>query len=129
MNKHKETIRRIFKKNYKFNDVICYKNPNECSSFNIERVNPDHVGIIWGKRKKTSKGNNTIMIGKVYFSIIPLAYGLMVAGYLDALTSYAYSILANIGILSCILGVIAFIGIPINPEHIFAVAGLLTSWK
>lgn len=87
-------------KNKDYKKIIWYKNPKECSSFKIERVNPDHVGIIWGYRKKSSKGRNWIKIGKVYFSIIPVAYGLMVAGYIDAFTNYAYMILGSISLLS-----------------------------
>ena len=48
---------------------IYFKNPNECNSFYFEKVNPNHIGIIWGKRdKKLSK--NWIRIGKIFFSNI-----------------------------------------------------------
>lgn len=48
--------------------VVYYKNPNECNKFNIERVNPDHVAIIWGQRK--NKMRNWIKLGKIYFGSI-----------------------------------------------------------
>jgi hypothetical protein len=70
----------------------------------IERVNPDHIGVIWGKRK--GKNTNMIKVGKVYFSIIPVTMGLFVAGWLDAFTGYQFRLLLNIGLLSMVTGVV-----------------------
>ena len=130
MNKSQSIISRIFKKDFSFKTIICYKNPNECTSFNIERVNPDHVGIIWGKRKKTSRGNNVIKIGKVYFSSVVLSYGLMVAGYMDAFTSYAYGVLLNIGVVSllvgCAVGTVVYLPLFITRRNVCQVNGGLS---
>lgn len=37
--------------------IIYYRNPDDCKSFQMERVNPDHKGVIWGKRKDKSLKN------------------------------------------------------------------------
>jgi hypothetical protein len=74
----------------------------------IERVNPNHVGIIWGQRKKQlNKGSHYIKLGKVYFQLIPIIYGLSVCAYLDAFTNYVYNIMLSIGLS----GIITIIGI------------------
>ena len=52
--------------------IVYYKNPNECHTFYFEKVNPDHVGLLWGKRDK-KKSNNWVRIGKVFFSYIHLS--------------------------------------------------------
>ena len=98
-------IMRIFKK-VKISKVIVYKNPNECSSFKIERVNPDHVGIVWGLRKRTGAWTK---IGKVYFSILPVALGLSVVAWLDALTFYAFGLLLQVGVFGLIVGFIVYL--------------------
>ena len=86
-----------------FSKIIWYKNPNECVDFNVERVNPDHIGILWGFRKKSSKGRSWMQIAKIYFSIIPVVYGLAVVSWLDAFTSYTHMILLDIGLFSIII--------------------------
>lgn len=36
--------------------IVYFRNPNEFKTFNMEKINPNHKGIIWGKRKdKTLK--------------------------------------------------------------------------
>lgn len=88
-----------------FSKVVLYRNPNEFSTVYIERVNPDHVGILWGRRrKKFNKGTNYIKWGKIYFSILPVTMGLSVTGWLDMLTGYAFNLLASVGLfgLFCI---------------------------
>jgi len=98
----KNKIKKRFKE-FEFKKIILYKNPNEFCKMYIERVNPNHVGILWGtRRKKFNKGNHFIKFGKVYFSIIPIAYGLSVAGWLDVLTGYTFKLLMSIGIIGCI---------------------------
>ena len=90
-------IKRRFE-NAKFNKIILFKNPNEFKSMYIERINPNHVGILWGRRKKKlNKGTNPIRFGKVFFEIIPLVYGLSVLGWLDCFTNYAYGLLVSVG--------------------------------
>jgi len=52
--------------------IVYYKNPNECNRYYLERVNPNHVGILWGKRKNKSK--NWIQIGRVVIKSIALPF-------------------------------------------------------
>ena len=97
-------------KHNEYSKVVWYKNPNECSSFNVERVNPDHIGILWGRRKKGHKGRNWIQVAKIYFSIIPITYGLFVTSWLDAITGYVHGLLLNVGLLSIITySIVSFI--------------------
>ena len=42
-------------------------------------------------------------IAKIYFSMIPVIYGLSVVAWLDALTNYTFMILANVSILTLFL--------------------------
>jgi hypothetical protein len=70
----------------------------------IERVNPDHVGILWGKRKKSlNKGSHYIKWGKVYFSMLPILSGISTLAYIDMLTSYTHQLLLQVGISGLIL--------------------------
>lgn len=51
--------------------IIIYTHPKQFSSMYIERINPTHIGVIWGKRNKKYakiKGKNWIKIGKINFS-------------------------------------------------------------
>ena len=66
--------------------IVYYKNPNECNRYRFERVNPNHVGIIWGKRKNKSK--NWIKIGKVVMG----SFAILCYGIIDIL----YSVLIHI---------------------------------
>ena len=108
-----KNIKNIIQKrfpNTKFKKIILFKNPNECNHIDIERINPDHIGIIWGKRqKKLKKGSNPIQIGKVYFEIVAISYGLGVVSWLDMFTGYVYGLLASISILTVFSAI--FIGI------------------
>jgi len=38
----------------KHSKIVYYKNPNECNNYYMERVNPTHIGILWGHRKDKS---------------------------------------------------------------------------
>lgn len=106
-------IRLKYIDNIEHHKVVWYRNPKECVRFQIERVNPTYKGFIWGLRKKSSKGQSWIKVGKIYFSIIPIAYGLSVACYLDMFTGYYYGILCNIGLFSClfysVIGVLVYL--------------------
>jgi len=104
MKKIKLIIKRRFP-DIVFKKIILFKNPNECNTMYIERVNPNHVGIIWGRRKKKlHKGSSYIKIGKVYFGIVGISYALSVAGWLDMFTNYTFRILLSIGLLGVIIG-------------------------
>lgn len=101
-----EKIKRKIEKRLglKFKKIVLYKNPNEFSNIYIERVNPNHIGILWGKRhKKFNKGCHYIRCGKVFFSL-PVIVGLMVLSWFDAFTSYTYNLLLSVGLISfCIM--------------------------
>jgi len=78
--KQKNIINRRFNKTFK--KVILFRNPNEFNHIVIEKINPNHIGILWGRRKKKlNKGTNYIRLGKVYFPMIQLALSLSVIGY------------------------------------------------
>ena len=106
----KEKTERIFKRE-KFSKIILYKNPNEFSHVYIERVNPDHIGILWGKRKKSlNKGTHYIRWGKVFFNAIPTIFGLSVIGWLDMFTNNMYHLLLSVGLIGCLcIGSIGFL--------------------
>lgn len=98
----KDIIRRRFC-NIDFKKIILFKNPNECNDITLERINPNHVGTLWGRRKKKfNKGTNYIRIGKVYFKILPVVYGLSVVAWLDAFTGYVYNLLLDVSIYTFI---------------------------
>ena len=62
----------------------------------LERVNPTHVGIVWGVRKRKirkTKGGNPIKIARIYFNIVPIALGLTQMGFLTSLTNYGSQVL------------------------------------
>jgi len=106
MKQAKNILKERFK-DISFKKIILYRNPGECNSLKLERINPNHVGIVWGKRKKSlNKGTSYGMIAKVYFNALPVIFGLSVISWLDALTHYAYNLLMQVGIftlLTCIV--------------------------
>ena len=84
----------------KFKKVILYRNPNEFTTLSIERINPNHVGLIWGRRhKKFNKGTHYVKVGKIFFELIPVAFGVAVLIYVDALTNYIYMLALQAGVL------------------------------
>ena len=102
MNKDKciGEYRRIFK-DTSFKKVVPFRSPNDGNVFKLERVNPDHVGIIWGKTKRSP--SCFVRFAKVYFIVFPVTYGLMVSSWLDFYTMYVFNILSSIGILTLFL--------------------------
>jgi len=95
----KDKIYKRFK-NIKFSKIILYKNPNEFCRIMLERVNPNHVGILWGIRnRKLHKGSNWIKLGKVYFSFLPVIYGISIIGWLDMLTNYVFKLILSVGVI------------------------------
>lgn len=83
----KKRLKKIINRRFpdeRFKKIILFKNPDEFKHIFIERVNPTHVGILWGRRKKNlNKGNSYIRLGKVYFMSIPIIIGLSVIAYSD----------------------------------------------
>jgi len=109
MSKKEKTIRKRFKF-LNIDKVIFYKNPNECSHLSIERINPNHVGLIWGKRKrKLNKGDNPIKIGKVLFHSLPVMVGSTTLAYIDTLFGFAYNLILNVGIFTLLICLITSI--------------------
>jgi len=102
----------------KFKKIILFKNPNEFTTLYIEKVNPNHVGILWGKRhKKYNKGTHYIKCGKVFLSFIPVIFGSSVIAWLDAFTGYAYNLLLNAGIMTvftCSVASLLFYYLPLK---------------
>lgn len=50
---------------------IYYRNPRECCKFILERINPNHIGLIWGLQKRKLrkyKNSGYIKIAKVLFN-------------------------------------------------------------
>jgi hypothetical protein len=83
-----------------------YKNPNEFTGLYIERINPDHVGIIWGRRhKKYHKGSHWIKCAKVFFNAIPVIIGVSFLSWFDYAIGFLYNGLINIGLFGIIVGV------------------------
>ena len=117
-----KNLKKIIKKRFEnihFDKIILYRNPNEFNAIKIERVNPNHVGILWGKRKKKlNKGTNYIMFGKVYFKALPVIVGLSVCGWLDCITNYTFKILFNLGVIGCIFGICVSILLFYVPTYI-----------
>lgn len=115
--KLKRKIEKRFS-NYKFKKIILYNNPNEFTNMYIERVNPNHIGIIWGKRRKNlHKGTHFVKCGKVFFSWLPVMVGFSVVAWFDAFTNYIYGLLFSIGLLSfvvCLITSILLYAIPIK---------------
>lgn len=100
-----EILRRRFPyiKNFK---VMLYRNPNDCCRLELERVNPTHVGIVWGwrnRKQRKSKGNNPIKIAEMYFNILPLALGLTTVAFIDAFTGYVSLLLLHVGVYSLVV--------------------------
>lgn len=91
----------------KLSKVILYNNPNQFTSLYIERVNPNHIGILWGKRhKKLNKGTHYVKVGKVFFSFIPVVFGSSVLAWIDMATGYTYNLILTTGILTTFICVL-----------------------
>ena len=95
-----EDYKRIFK-DEGIKKVIPYRSPKDGNVFKLERVNPDHVGIIWGKPKR--KPSSFIKFAKVYFAIFPITFGLAVSSWLDFYTHHVFNILGSIGFYTLFL--------------------------
>lgn len=116
-NELKDKIERRF--NLHFSKIILYRNPNEFTSLYIERVNPNHVGIIWGRlHKKFNKGSHYVKCGMVYFSWALVIMGVGMLGWLDVVVNWFYHGLINIGIFGLMLGFIMSIIMYYLPEWV-----------
>lgn len=84
---------KLILKNAGVKKVIPYKSYKEFSSFTIERINPDHVGLVWGHRKHS----NPVKCAKVFFGIIPFV---ILIGFFDLFTAFVFNIIMQIGVYS-----------------------------
>ena len=82
---------------------VPYRNPSDGIIFKLERVNPDHVGIVWGLSKKN---RSWIKFAKVYFSFLPLFIGTEIIITLDILTGFAYNLISSVGLYSICVSLI-----------------------
>lgn len=117
-NHHMEEKFRKRMPNVKYSKVVMYRNPNEFSSMYIERINPNHHGIIWGQRRKNlKKGSNYIRAGEIWFSIMVAVYGLSSLGWIDMVTGYVYNLLVQvsfIGLCTSILLAVVLYYVPLK---------------
>lgn len=90
--------------NVKFKKIILFKNPNECCNLQLERVNPTHKGIVWGRRKKRlHKGNNYIRIAYVYFYSFFMFSCLGMLTYIDKFFNFAFMLIIKVGLISMLM--------------------------
>jgi hypothetical protein len=91
-----ERFRRRFP-NLKYTKLVLFRNPSEFGSMFIERINPNHHGLVWGQRRKhLKKGTAYIKVGEIWFAVVVAAYSLSQAAWIDALTGYVFSIMINV---------------------------------
>ena len=67
---------------------IFYRNPEECSYLEVERINPNHRMVIWGilrSKYRKYKPVNKIKIGRI---IVPMLILGIQLGYYDLLLTY-----------------------------------------
>jgi hypothetical protein len=107
MGKHtKSKFRKRFP-DLHYKTLVLFRNPDEFNHIYIEKVNPTHHAVIWGRRKKKlKKGTNYIRLGEIYFSSVVLAYGLTVVGWLDFFTGYVYGLLMQVTMFGFITTII-----------------------
>lgn len=87
--------------NLQYTKLVLFRNPNEFNHMFIERINPNHRGVVWGRRRKDlKKGTNYIRVGEIYFSVLLLTLSLSHVAWVDAVTGYAYSLLMQTSIVS-----------------------------
>jgi hypothetical protein len=87
--------------NQKFSKITLFRNPNEFSSMYIEKVNPNHHGIIWGRRRKDlKKGTAYIRAGEIWFSIVIGSVTVTNAVWVSFITGYVFEIMAKVSLLT-----------------------------
>lgn len=94
----KDRYKKIFKHDG-IKKVIPYRSVKDCKVFKLERINPDHVGIIWGKPKGS---HNFIKVAKVYFcdlvAMVSVAYGLSVSAWIGIYTDSLFKVLGELSL-------------------------------
>jgi len=69
--KLEKPIRKRFNEIKEDDKVIMFTNPKQFSAMKLERINPNHKGLIWGYRKRKYrkiKGKNWIKVAKIHFA-------------------------------------------------------------
>jgi hypothetical protein len=97
---------KIFKEWYdlpKDTKVQYYRNPSDCSDFNYERLNPDHIGLIWGRQK--GKNKNWIRVCKITISNFYLCF----INYLKEVVNLFVYMFENIDVFVCVYSI--FLGL------------------
>lgn len=87
--------------------IVYFKNPNECNNFFFERINPDHIGFVWGRRRKNrGRGSNWLRVAKVFLNHCYLGF----ASFTDRYTEVVIRLFNNLdvvmlgyGIFICLL--------------------------
>jgi len=52
-------------------NIILFTNPNQFCKLKLERINPNHIGIIWGYRNRKQRkirGGNWVKVAKIQFT-------------------------------------------------------------
>ena len=95
--------------NQKYSKLVLFRNPKEFSSMYIEKINPNHHGLIWGRRRKDlKKGTSYIKAGEIWFSILVASLGLSQVAWIDMVTGYVFGLLAQVTLLSgCVCFILA----------------------
>jgi len=84
--------------------ILFYNNPNTCNDFKFERVNPNHIGFVWGKRKNRTK--NWIKICKITFSQISLFF----IDFYKSFIGYIVYLMQNLDVALCCYYILLAIG-------------------
>lgn len=93
----------------RYSKLILFRNVSEFGSMYIEKVNPDHRGIIWGRqRKELKKGTAYIKVGEIYFMSILIAYVISQISFLDYMTGYCLNLLRNTSLIGfCVVFILS----------------------
>lgn len=74
--------------------IAYYRNPNEFTSFTYEKVNPEHIAVIWGHRKN----RNPVRVGKVFSPSIMTLHG----GMYDKIVYFLNWLSSDLGFAMCL---------------------------
>lgn len=69
--KMKKIIRNKFKQLSLDDKLIIFTHPKQFSSMYLEKINPNHIGLVWGRRNKKHrkiKGSNWVKVCKIQFA-------------------------------------------------------------
>jgi len=100
MNKKKQ-IKQIEKRIQEIpekSQYIFYQNPKNFCKLKLERINPDHIGLIWGLRnskQRKTKGKNWGRVAKVYFGGLIFAFKTDLQRFIDIIANYGVYVLNN----------------------------------